>query len=642
MKLSWRITLLFISMLITTSLLLTYIFHNEVMKDHESDHIQWSSALGNALSKAIMSDTLEGKKTEVGNTLRRITKDNPDIAYVVVVGFDGKIFSSTLDGDLPHELAHIEGGNCRVGSSTKWFLNQHEIRDISYPIVTNLDAHIHLGLDEETFSRSVTQATLKTAIAALIILLLALPIAVFIARRISRPVKQLTEEVSAFGRGEPFDISHVTGGDIEVRLLLNSFERMARERRHFELQIQQANDELEKRVQQRTAELQEAKDEADRANEVKSDFLSSMSHELRTPMNAILGFGQLLEMDDTLPDTHKDNIHEILKAGHHLLQLINEVLDLAKIESGHIDLSIEQVAVCKVVEECISLVKPLAEKRGVKISHTGLTGTAVRADRTRLKQVMINLLSNAIKYNRENGSVTIDICSAGKDRLHLRVIDTGPGIPAERLDELFLPFNRLTAANSEIEGTGIGLTIARRITEMMGGSLEVESTPGTGSMFWIELPREKMTLSERNSDDTQDLNEPADTTNVKASQHLVLYIEDNPSNLKLVAQIMGRHKHINLITAHTPELGIEFALARTPDLILLDINMPGLNGFQVLEFFKNKDGMKEIPVVAITAKAMAKDIKRGMAAGFNDYLTKPLNVAKFDEVLNRHLSKKSS
>jgi PAS domain S-box-containing protein len=382
-----------------------------------------------------------------------------------------------------------------------------------------------------------------------------------------------------------------------------------------------------------------ARDDAERASLAKSEFLSSMSHELRTPMNAILGFGQLLEYDGTLPDEHKDNVREILKAGHHLLELINEVLNLAKIESGRIDLSLEPVEVDPIVDECLSLVSAMADKSAIQLGHGGLKGAVVRADRTRLRQVLLNLLSNAIKYNREGGSVRLAAEAEGAERLRIRVTDSGPGIPSGRLAELFQPFNRLGAEATEIEGTGIGLTITRRIVEMMGGTVDVESEVGVGSTFWIELPLEF--VRESDHDDLTQARAAADAAtpakSMDAAQHAVLYIEDNPANLKLVAQILGRRKHITLLTAHNSELGIELALARRPELILLDINMPGLDGYQVLAVFKAESRLKAIPVVAITANAMPRDIKRGKAAGFADYLTKPLDVAQFHAVIDQLL-----
>ena len=380
-----------------------------------------------------------------------------------------------------------------------------------------------------------------------------------------------------------------------------------------------------------------AREEADRANRAKSDFLSSMSHELRTPMNAILGFGQLMEYDDTLSAEQRDNVQEILKAGKHLLELINEVLDLAKVESGHIDLSIEPVEVCPVVEECLSLIQNQANKRQLRISHTGMDGVQLRADRTRLKQVLLNLLSNAVKYNREGGSIDLSVEHPSEDFVRIRVTDTGPGIAPERLVELFQPFNRLDAENTEIEGSGIGLTITRRIVEMMGGSIQVESTPGKGSSFWIELPYEA------NTDGTQEPGKTATAApamhgeDILASQQTVLYIEDNPSNIKLVAQLLARRKHIHLLTAHLPELGIELARSRHPMLILLDINMPGLSGYEVLNIIKADPVLKDTPVIAITANAMPGDIERGKAAGFDAYLSKPLDVESFYKLVDDYL-----
>jgi CheY-like chemotaxis protein/anti-sigma regulatory factor (Ser/Thr protein kinase) len=295
------------------------------------------------------------------------------------------------------------------------------------------------------------------------------------------------------------------------------------------------------------------------------------------------------------------------------------------------------VEVCSIVEDCLGLIGTLADKRAIRLSHSGLLGAMVRADRTRLKQALLNLLANAIKYNREGGRVSLDVHPEGVDRLRIQVTDTGLGIPTGRLQELFLPFSRLDAEYSDIEGTGIGLTITRRIVEMMGGAVGVESEVGVGSTFWIELPLEAM------ADANQDPERLADdgstpTPPIAAELHVVLYIEDNPSNIKLVAQILGHRPHILLLTAHTPELGIELARLRHPELILLDINMPGMNGYQVLEVLRSDVRLQAIPVVAITANAMPRDIERGRAAGLSGYLTKPIGVTEFFKLLDRYLS----
>lgn len=392
--------------------------------------------------------------------------------------------------------------------------------------------------------------------------------------------------------------------------------------------------ELELRVQQRTAEMKAARDEAERANQAKSEFLSSMSHELRTPMNAILGYGQLMGFDETLPATHRDNVQEILKAGYHLLELINEVLDLARVESGHLDLTLEAVEVCTIVDDCLSLVETLASKRGISISHHGLKGAVVRADRIRLKQILLNLLSNAVKYNREGGSVQLEVQQQGAERLRILVTDTGHGIAAERMHELFQPFSRLEASNSAIEGTGIGLTITRRIVEKMGGSVNVVSEAGVGSTFWIDLPLSQAATVQNETGKVADNDTALPSSSHDTVQDTILYIEDNPANLRLMEQIIGKRKHSKLISAHTGEWGIELAQAYRPDLILLDINMLGLDGYQVLEILKASPALKDIPVFAITANAMNSDIERGMAAGFTAYLTKPLDVYKFHALLD--------
>lgn len=383
-------------------------------------------------------------------------------------------------------------------------------------------------------------------------------------------------------------------------------------------------------------ELKLAREAAERANQAKSDFLSSMSHELRTPMNAIIGFAQMLEYDSALNPDQQENVDEILKGGRHLLELINEVLDLAKIESGRVDLSLESVDLTDLIEDCRSLIMPLASMRRLVFDLDISQDAAVRADRFRLKQALLNLLSNAVKYNSEAGSIHLSVRPVDGARLRIAVADTGPGIPTDRIAELFLPFNRLDAQYSEVEGTGIGLTITRQLVELMGGTVGVESQIGAGTTFWIELPSETLTETDQRAEATSAGGTPLADSH--AREHLILCIDDNPVNLKLIAQMLGTRRNIHLLTAHTPQLGIELALARRPELILLDINMPGMNGYQVLEIFKADESLKAIPVVAVTANALSRDIERGRAAGFTEYLTKPLNLGEFLKTVDAYLS----
>ncbi|MDP1524375.1 MAG: response regulator [Rhodocyclaceae bacterium] len=429
-------------------------------------------------------------------------------------------------------------------------------------------------------------------------------------------------------RDAPYDIEHrVVWPDGTVRWLLER-GAVSRDAHGKPLKMLGVVQDIDDR---KRAELNLilARETAERANQSKSDFLSSMSHELRTPMNAIIGFAQMLEYDSEMTADQQDNVHEILKAGRHLLDLINEVLDLAKIESGRIELSMEGVDLHALAEDCRHLIQPIADKAGISLSFDLPAERAVFADRVRLKQVLLNLLSNAIKYNRPDGSVRLTAAAAAKPG-HLRIVvaDTGHGIPPERIGDLFQPFNRLGAEAGEIEGTGIGLTITRRLVDMMGGEMGVDSTLGVGSSFWLELALGQTANVGAGKTAAESIN----ASESPQREAKVLAIDDNPANLKLIAQVMGLREHVHLLTAHTPELGIELALAHRPDLILLDINMPGMDGYQVLKVFQASAELRHIPVVAITANAMPRDIERGKAAGFTDYLTKPLDIGHFLQV----------
>jgi len=385
-------------------------------------------------------------------------------------------------------------------------------------------------------------------------------------------------------------------------------------------------------------ELHKAMSMAEKANLAKSEFLSSMSHELRTPLGAILGFAQLMDSGSPPPTpSQKRSIDQILKAGWYLLELINEVLDLSLIESGTLSLSPEPVSLADVMRECQAMIEPQARQRGIRVSFPRLeTPYFVKADRTRVKQILINLLSNAIKYNRTNGTVAVACIVSAPGRVRLCVEDSGEGLSAEDIGQLFQPFNRLGREATVEEGTGIGLVVCKRLVELMGGIIGVESTVGKGSVFWVELnltPGPLASASKavpavviREKEKGQDQPGPR--------LHTLLYVEDNPANLMLVEDLISRRPDIRLLTAGDGQRGIEIARASLPDVILMDINLPGISGIQALGILAEDSATARIPVVALSANAVPRDITKGLEAGFFRYLTKPIKVDEFMNTLD--------
>ena len=391
---------------------------------------------------------------------------------------------------------------------------------------------------------------------------------------------------------------------------------------------------LDQVLQEKNVELENATTVAEKANLAKSDFLSSMSHELRSPLNAILGFAQLMESDSP-PATpgQKESIAQILQAGWHLLKLINEILDLAKVESRQVPMSEEPVSLAEVMLECHAMIEPQAQQREIKLTFPLFDIPCyVRADRTRLKQILINLLSNAIKYNIRHGTVCVICTGNTPERTRVSIADTGAGLYPEQLAQLFQPFNRLGQEAGGEEGTGIGLVVAKRLVELMGGTIGVESTVGEGSIFWFELiaVAEPNTMIESNY---LAISAPPQISRDER-MHTVLYIEDNPANMKLVEQIMTRHHDISLLTAVNGKSGIEIARASQPDVILMDINLPGISGFEAMKILRSDPTTAHIPVIAVSANAMPLDVERGLKAGFFRYITKPIKVVELMEALD--------
>jgi PAS domain S-box-containing protein len=389
---------------------------------------------------------------------------------------------------------------------------------------------------------------------------------------------------------------------------------------------------LDEVLQEKNIELENARAVAEQANLAKSEFLSRMSHELRSPLNAILGFAQLMESDVPPPTSiQQESIAQILRAGWHLLKLIDEILDLAKVESGQVPLSKEPVSLAEVMRECQSMLEPQAQQRGIHmIFHQLDTPYFVQADQTRVKQVLINLLSNAIKYNIKLGTVVVSCTESQSGFIRVSISDTGAGLAPNQVAQLFQAFNRLGQESGGEEGTGIGLVVAKQLIELMGGIIGVESTVGVGSVFWFELiaVAEPCLPTEEAVALIQQPLAPHETR-----VHTLLYVEDNPANLRLVEQIIARQPDLSLLTAVNARSGIEIARDSQPTVILMDINLPDINGFEALKILRADPATTHIPVIAISANAMPRDITKGLEAGFFRYLTKPIKVNEFMDTL---------
>ena len=395
---------------------------------------------------------------------------------------------------------------------------------------------------------------------------------------------------------------------------------------------------LDEALQKTNFNLAQARVQADKASLAKSEFLSSMSHELRSPLNAILGFAQLMAAGSPAPTpSQQASLNQILKGGWYLLSLVNDILDLAQVESGHAALIMEPVPLSLLLSDCQSLIEPIALGAGIHI-HFGEVDDrlAVFADATRLKQVLINLLTNAIKYNRPAGRVDVSCSMPTPERVRVLVRDRGEGLSAAQLTQLFQPFNRLGQENTPTKGTGIGLVVSRQLVNVMGGELGVESTEGVGSVFWFEFERAWAVP-------TTPLQAPAAPAQPALLRpnlvpRSVLYVEDNPANMTLIEQILADRCGLSLLGAKDAIEGVDMARCHVPDVIVMDINLPGINGFEALKMLQADPITARIPVMALSANAMTHDVEKGMAAGFYAYLTKPIRVNEFLMALNEGLT----
>jgi signal transduction histidine kinase len=520
---------------------------------------------------------------------------------------------------------------------------------------------LYLRADYELVARLLSYASIALAVAA-VAMIVAAVVSAWLRKIVVRPILAVGEAAREVVERQDYSRRVQQRSDDELGSLVAAFNAMMSEierrtaaletsnrekalevdeRRVAQQEIMRLNAELERRVRERTSALERSNEElarasqaAESANRAKSEFLSNMSHELRTPLNAILGFGQMLALSEAGalgPERYKAFVDHILQAGRHLLTLINDILNLAQIESGKFTLSLEAVNLREVLAECQSMTEPLAGKRNIRLLFPQAGDAAVLADRTRLKQVLLNLLSNAVKYNRESGSVVVDCAAISASELRISVQDTGVGMQPEQVQALFQPFNRLGQEGGMQEGTGIGLVVTKRLVELMGGSLGVASTPGAGSRFWVDLRASEAA-------ETPTLPMPLMPSGGERDERVtVLCVEDNPASLALIQAALAERPHVRLLSASDGQRGVQMAQAHQPDVILMDNNMPVLSGSQAQQILRNDPRTAHIPVIAVSANAMPDAVGKGLAAGFFRYLTKPVDLRALGDALDAAL-----
>ncbi len=648
-------TTTFVALLVSIAIVIGYdlrSYHRALVNDLSTQ----AELVGHMTSAALSFDD-----PRLANENLALLRTSPLVRAAAIYDSRGKLFASYAAAGEPRDIpGRLEAAGLPGADDGELVVRQ--------PIVENGDTvgTVVLRAENRLLARTIDYLAIAAGVT-----LLAMAIAYLVMWRLGRGITEPIAAISEIAREvvatRDYSRRAPRIGDDEAAELADSFNAMlteiegrtreledshstilreAQQRTRAQQEVMRLNEQLEQRVDERTlqlalanAELANANEEAKSANQAKSAFLSSMSHELRTPLNAILGFAQILT-SDTLPSTleqKKEFANHILKSGRHLLTLINEILDLAKVESGTITLSMEPVALTDILLEVRTMIEPIAATRKVRALFPAVDGAVVMADRTRLKQVLLNLLSNAVKYNREEGAVVVSCEQSGPERLRLSVQDTGHGLNPEQLANLFQPFNRLGQEAGAQEGTGIGLVVTKRLVELMGGEIGVTSSPGVGSVFSIELASTAPLASALPERGTEAQTAPS-APPAEGEPHLVLYVEDNPANLRLVEEIVAFRRDLRLLSAPDGHLGLELAKAHRPDAILMDLNLPGMSGFEVLRQLRADPETTWIPVIALTANAMPRDIERGMAAGFHRYLTKPIDIDKFTEAINSTLA----
>jgi signal transduction histidine kinase/ActR/RegA family two-component response regulator len=635
-------------MLVTTLVAVVVALGAMITYDLRESHQGWVEEIGTQaeLLGRTSAAALEFDDAKVAQENLALLRHQPKIRAAALYGPRGQLFARYVPRDDPQPLpalpqadgVHVENGHLHAFS---------RIVDRGQILGT-----VYLRAEYALRDRMLNYAGIALLVLA-VAMLVALAVSSWLQRLVTGPIlaigavaREVVQQQNYSRRADKTSDDEVGGLVDAFNNMLAEIERRTRAVEESSREKERLNEQLEQRVLERTAQLESsnrelavATDVAERANRAKSEFLSRMSHELRTPLNAIIGFGQLLSAD-TMPATEVQKrtfTDHIVKAGKHLLALINDILNLAQIEAGKLELSLEPVLLADVLADCKAMTEPLGKKRNIRVLFPEQIELAVLADRTRLKQVLLNLLSNAIKYNRDGGAVVVDCMRPAPERIRISVQDTGLGLEAEQVKALFQPFNRLGQEVGSEEGTGIGLVVTKHLVELMGGEIGVSSTPGTGSLFWIELEEKRLVAAPTESPFTH-----APTSEALAeSGHgvsTVLCIEDNPANLALVRGVLGFRSDLRLMSAPEGRAGVELARVYQPQVILMDNNMPGMSGHEALAILRADPKTSHIPVIALTANAMGYAVEEGLQRGFFRYLTKPVDVKELVRAVDSALS----